>query len=304
MGKLSTATYKETLKQYAFGIEQDVKSSLADFIAPRVPVGTGTGTYKKFDSQDAFQIYDTRRAVGGRANRIHFDADDPTFNCEANALEIPIDDQERAKAGDKQQALEEARSRTLVISGCLAREKKVVDTAFATISAADTWDHTGNTDIVSAIDAQLVAMSKATGRMPNRMVIGLNPWTWVKNHKSVLDRHSPTNGKGVSLDGFAAMLAAPGIDIRVSVLAYDKSMKPKTPNKNFIFGNDILLFYANPNPTEFDPSFMKTFSIGNQSVEDVYTYRDDSCRSDILAVDWSEDVEVISTLCAKRISLV
>ena len=304
MGKLSTATYKETLKQYAFGIEQDVKSSLADFIAPRVPVGTGTGTYKKFDSQGAFQIYDTRRAVGGRANRIHFDADDPTFNCEANALEIPIDDQERAKAGDKQQALEEARSRTLVISGCLAREKKVVDTAFATISAADTWDHTGDTDIVSAIDAQLVAMAKATGRMPNRMVIGLNPWTWVKNHKSVLDRHSPTNGKGVSLEGFAAMLAVPGIDIRVAVLSYDKSKKPKNADKEFVFGNDILMFYANENPTEFDPSFMKTFSIGNQSVEDVYTYRADDCRSDILAVDWSEDVEVISNLCAKRISLV
>ena len=99
-------------------------------------------------------------------------------------------------------------------------------------------------------------------------------------------------------------LAVPGIDIRVAVLSYDKSMKPKTPNKDFIFGNDILMFYANPNPTEFDPSFMKTFSIGNQSVEDVYTYRDDSCRSDILAVDWSEDVEVVSNLCAKRISLV
>lgn len=304
MGKLSTATYKETLKQYAFGIEQDVKSSLADFIAPRVPTGTGTGTYKKFDTQDAFQVYDTRRAVGGRANRIHFDANDATFNCEANALEIPIDDQERAKAGDKQQALEEARSRTLVINGCLGREKKVVDTAFSTISAAATWDHTGDTDIVAAIDAQLVAMARATGRMPNRMVIGLNPWTWVKNHKSVLDRHSPTNGKGVSLEGFAAMLAVPGIDIRVAVLSYDKSRKPKTEDKEFIFGNDILMFYANPNPTEFDPSFMKTFSIGNQSVEDVYTYRDDSCRSDILAVDWSEDVEVISNLCAKRISLV
>ena len=304
MGKLSTATYKESLKQYAFGVEQDVKSSLADFIAPRVPTGTGTGTYKKFDTKDAFQVYDTKRAIGGKATRISFDANDATFNCEANALEIPIDDVEREKAGDAQQVLEEARSRTLVIGGCLAREKKVVDTAFAAVSASDTFDHTGNDDIIAKIDAQLSNIALATGRMPNRMVIGLNPWIWIKNHKSVLDRHTPTNGKGVSLEGFAAMLAVPGIDIRVAVLSYDKSKKPKAADKEFVFGNDILMFYANENPTEFDPSFMKTFSIGNQSVEDVYTYRDDSCRSDILAVDWSEDVEVISNLCAKRISLV
>ena len=304
MGKLSTATYKESLKQYAFGVEQDVKSSLADFIAPRVPVGTGVGTYKKFDTKDAFQIYDTKRAVGGKATRISFDADDPTFNCETNALEVPIDDQEREKSGGNDQALEEARSRTLVINACLAREKKVLDLALNGLSAADTWDHTGNDDIIAKIDAQLVAGAKATGRMFNSMVIGLGAWTWIKNHKSVLDRHVYSDAKAVSLTGFAAMLAFPSIDVRVGVLAYDKNKKGKTEDKEFVLGNEILLFHRSPNPTQFDPSFMKTFSIGNQSVESVYTYRADDCRSDILAVDWSEDVKVISTMCAKRISLV
>ena len=32
-------------------------------------------------------------------------------------------------------------------------------------------------------------------------------------------------------------------------------------------------------------------------------YREEKVRSDILAVDWSEDVKVISTLCAKRIQV-
>ena len=72
MGNLSTATYKETLKQYAYGVAQDVKSALADFIAPRVPVGVGTGMFKKFDDKNAFQRYDTARAVGGPATRIEF----------------------------------------------------------------------------------------------------------------------------------------------------------------------------------------------------------------------------------------
>ena len=65
MSKLGTSTYKETLKNYAYGVAQDVGSKLADFIAPRVPVGVGTGMFKKFDDKNAFQIYDTSRAVGG-----------------------------------------------------------------------------------------------------------------------------------------------------------------------------------------------------------------------------------------------
>ena len=54
---------------------------------------------------------------------------------------------------------------------------------------------------------------------------------------------------------------------------------------------------------QYDPSFAKTFSIGSNSVESVREYRAESNRSDILAVDWSEDVQVVSAACARRITL-
>ena len=153
MSKFGTSTYSETLKQYAYGIAQDTKSALADFIAPRVPVGAATGQFKKFDDKNAFQVYDTARAVGGPANRISFEATDGTFNCKANALEIAIDDQERLAAGDQDAALEEAKTRTVVISAGLAREKKVIDLMTNGLSAAATWDSTGSNDPIVAIDA-------------------------------------------------------------------------------------------------------------------------------------------------------
>ena len=56
MGKLGTSTYVETLKSYAYGVAQDVKTTLADFIAPRVPVGVGSGQFKKFSDKNAFQV--------------------------------------------------------------------------------------------------------------------------------------------------------------------------------------------------------------------------------------------------------
>ena len=301
MGKLGTSTFSETLKNYAFGIAQDVKTTLADFIAPRVPVGMGSGQFKKFDEKNAFQVYDTARAVGGPATRMEFNADDEYFNCAANALEATIDDQEREKAGDAQTALEEAKVRTLVINAALAREKKVFDLIKKSVSVAST--SSGDDDPIDLIDAEIEAIANATGLLPNRMVIGLGAWRKIKNHAEVLKRQSGTSNKGVSLDVFAGMLLNPTIDIRVGVMAYDTAKMGKAAAKQNVVGSEIFIFHGNDNPTQYDPGFAKTFSIGANSVEDVRMYREEKVRSDILAVDWSEDVKVISTLCAKRIQV-
>ena len=303
MGKLGTSTFSETLKNYAFGVAQDVKTSLADFIAPRVPVGMGSGQFKMFNEKNAFQVLDTARAVGGPATRMEFNADDEYFNCAANALEATIDDQEREKAGDAQTALEEAKVRTLVINAALAREKKVFDLIKSGVSVASTWTSSGDDDPIDLIDAEIEAIANATGLLPNRMVIGLGAWRKIKNHAEVLKRQSGTSNKAVSLDVFAGMLLNPMIDIRVGVMAYDTAKMGKAADKKNVVGSEIFIFHGNDNPTQYDPGFAKTFSIGANSVEDVRMYREEKVRSDILAVDWSEDVKVISTLCAKRIQV-
>ena len=277
MGKLGTSTYVETLKSYAYGVAQDVKTTLADFIAPRVPVGVGSGQFKKFSDKNAFQVYETLRAVGGKAKRIEFEASDGNFNCAANALELPIDDQEREKAGDAQTALEEAKTRTLVINAALAP--------------------------IDEIDEQIAAIATETGLMPNRMVIGLGAWRILKNHANVLKRQTGVSNKGVSLEVLAGMLLNPAMDIRVGVMSADSAKMGKTASKSNVVGSEIFLFHGSDNPTQYDPGFAKTFSIGATSVEDVRMYRDEGCRSDIIAVDWSEDVQVVSTICAKRITV-
>lgn len=303
MGKLGTSTFSETLKNYAFGVAQDVKTSLADFIAPRVPVGMGSGQFKKFNEKNAFQVYDTSRGVGGTATRMAFEAADEFFNCAPNALEVAIDDQEREKAGSADTALEEAKVRTLVINAALAREKKVFDLIKSGVSVASTWTSSGDDDPIDLIDAEIEAIANATGLLPNRMVIGLGAWRKIKNNAEVLKRQSGTSNKGVSLEELAGMLLNPTIDIRVGVMAYDTAKMGKAANKQNVVGSEIFIFHGNDNPTQYDPGFAKTFSIGANSVEDVRMYREEKVRSDILAVDWSEDVKVISTLCAKRIQV-
>ncbi|MBO7309050.1 MAG: hypothetical protein J6V38_05400, partial [Kiritimatiellae bacterium] len=158
-------------------------------------------------------------------------------------------------------------------------------------------------DPIDLIDAEIEAIANATGLLPNRMVIGLGAWRKIKNHAEVLKRQSGTSNKAVSLEELAGMLLNPMIDIRVGVMAYDTAKMGKAANKQNVVGSEIFIFHGNDNPTQYDPGFAKTFSIGANSVEDVRMYREEKVRSDILAVDWSEDVKVISTLCAKRIQV-
>ncbi len=47
---------------------------------------------------------------------------------------------------------------------------------------------------------------------------------------------------------------------------------------------------------------MKTFRLRRGGVDVVHTYRDDSTRSDILAVDWNEDIRVTSAVCARKLT--
>ena len=122
---MSASTFNVTLTNYARGIAQDLKSSLALFIAPEVVVPAATGQYKSFDDKNAFQVLDTSRAVGGAARRLQFAATDPTYNCLPQALEIPIDDHERDEAGQGDPLhLEQAKSRTLVSSAVASHEAK------------------------------------------------------------------------------------------------------------------------------------------------------------------------------------
>jgi len=305
MGKIGTSTYIQTLKDYAYGVAQDVQSSLADFIAPRCTVGVGIGKFKKYSDKNAFQVYNTDRAVGGKANRMEFLATDGDFHCNPNALEIPIDDAERTYAGDAADQIEEAKVRALVVNACIGREKKVFDLVKANVAAEagkGVWS-AGANDPIAELDAALEAIAVETGLLPNRMVIGIGAWRILKNHPEVVKRHMHVSNKGVSLDVLAGLLLNPNIDIRIGTLSADANKMGKTASKSNIVGSEIFMFHGNENPTQYDPSFAKTFSIGPNSVESVRAYRDEQSRSDVYAVDWSEDVQVVSAICAKRITV-
>ena len=302
----SSSTYNQTLTQYAYGVAQDTKSALADFIAPRVSVATSTGKYKKFNSREAFAALDTSRSIGSASKRIDFSASDGSYNCNPQSLEIAIDDQERALAGlSEPLALEESKVKTLVTSAIVSHEQKVFSTITSSVTSTASkgeWSSADN-DPISEIDEQIEAIIKSTGMMPNRLVFGLAAWRTFRNHKKVLARQPGAEQAALNYPSASSLFLNPKIEIQVGVLSYDTSTKAAVATKSNIVGSAVYIFYSSSNPTYYDPSFAKTFSIGCEGLGQVTQYRDESVQSDIFRVSWGVDTQVVSTELVRRLAI-
>jgi hypothetical protein len=305
MGARTIAAYNPTLTHYAQGLAQDLSSAIADFVAPLVEVPAGLGRYKQFDEKNAFQIYNTERALGGPATRIQFAATDPAFDCRPQALEAGIDDAEYDAAGeDNSQRLDESRVRTLLSSATLAHEDKVIQAAktVAAVGGKGVWSN-ASIDPIAEIDEQIEALATACGMMPNRIVFGLGAWRVARNHPKVINRMPSNAAVGVMIQQFAAMLMNPNMEIRVGVMSKDTSKFGAAKNAANIVGAEVFLFIGQDKPSEYDPTFMKTFMTRMGGVDAVRTYRDESTRSTVHAVDWSEDVKVTGLAAVKRLTI-
>jgi hypothetical protein len=308
MSRRNNANYNGRLTSYAAGLAQDpTKDGLADFILPRVGTGVSHGQYKRYSGKNAMQVVETARALGGPATRITFESDDPFYNCKPHALEAPIDDAERDAAGDvegAQNALEEGKTSALVSGAKLSREVRcqaLVD-SLTPVASVGVWSDP-DVDPIKEIDDEIAAITTRTGIMPNRIAIGLSAWIVLRHHPKVLGRQPGAANQGVTLAQFAGMLANPSIQIKLGILSRDTNKFGKAKNATNIFGAKVLIFIGSDSPTIYDPSFGKTFATKRNSIDQVYTYREQSNRSDILAVDWSEDMQVVFSEAASLIAI-
>lgn len=300
------STVNQVLTNYAHGIYQDMQSALANFIAPVVPVTGTVGQYKKFDDKNAFQTYDTSRAIGGPRKRIEFEATDPNYDCRPQGLEIAIDDHEEKMGGSGDPLnLRQAKVRTLVHSGVLGHEAKVFSIMASKVNAAPdvgVWSNSAK-DPVEEIDAMIQAIANESGRMPNRIVFGLGAWSVFRNHAKVIGRQPGASLIGLSTAQAQSMLLNPAIDIRVGLLSRDITKFGAAKNAINIVGADVWVFYNDNNPTQYDPGFAKTFMPLGDAIDAVREYREERNASDMLALDWAEDVQVVSTVLVRRIAL-
>jgi hypothetical protein len=141
-----------------------MSKSLANFFAPVVPTAS-LRPVQDVRPEERLQIPQTVRAIGGDANRLAFESDDAYFNCAPNALEVVIDEHERALAGEaRMPQLEQGKIAALLATAKLAREAEVISKARAALTAVSgkgVWSG-ATVDPIDQLDEQIEAIAKAT----------------------------------------------------------------------------------------------------------------------------------------------
>jgi hypothetical protein len=307
MSKLASVSSSPILREYSQGAAQSAMSSVADFLAPTVPVGTSTGRFKKYTAKSRFRIPDTRRGLGGAATQIGFSAEDKTFNCQPHALDFPVDNLEQIESDGLMNIMQEGADICSQI-GALAHEKTVIDAALGVLDSPVALAIANSDDVIDQIDKDILTVIKAAkmGALMNiGILFGAGAWRVVKNHPSVRARYV-SGGKAQfsnpSLTDFGSLLISKA-DARVSLMCYDDAPEGKDEDIEFALDGDIIVFARTAQPTRFDPSFMKTFRLRNQwMVPGTYQWPDG--RGESAKFDWSEDVQVTNEAAAVRRSVV
>lgn len=307
MSTSQTIVRNETLTTYGRGIYPDLKPiiDLADKIAPRVLTGTATGDYNVFNERQAFVAYDATRAIGGKARRIGFLASNEKFDCTPYALEIPIDDAEFDRAGDRggEQLLREAKTRTLLLNAANSHLKLVCAAAMAEATAATSgagqWS-TDDVDPIKEIDAEIAKMWEDTGLTPNRLVLDLGAWTALRNNALVIKRFQGI-AAAPTIEQVKALFAVP-LDLVVATAALSANFgQTAGAKKSALGGKKALLFFASDSATQYDPSFCKTFTTDLQLFEGIGTYREP--RAEVIAADWTADIRATSAKLGRLFSV-
>lgn len=294
------------LTGYARVIAQRETTPVADILAPEVRVGATIGQYKQFDTKASFQVYKTLRAVGGQSTRITFEGSDPTYNCKPHGLEHAIDDSERETYGNgdplgiEQQAVE-----NLVIGAKLSRESRVITAINAAVTAVagkGVWGDNNN-DPIKEIDEQIEAIATNIGQLPNQLVFGLTAWKRVVHNANVLGRMPGADLQEVNKERVARLITLnPSINISIGTMVQDNNGPGMAEDKAQLVGNECYIFYSSRNATRMDASFAKTFTGGRGGITQVRRWRDENAHSDVVSVDWSEDIKVTASIAGKRIT--
>ena len=298
-------TISTTLMTFAQGAAQAAINPVADFLAPTVNVPTSTGQYKEFSQKSRFRLPDLRRAAGGRAVTIAFDANDKTYNCTPHSLDYPVE-RESVSQQEFDLYFRDGAVAVSEISG-LYHEKKVIDLALAAVGAGTGKVWNKDADPIADLDAEILTVAKNAkygSAMSIGVLFGANAWRIFKNAAGVRNKFVVGNAKAgnvaIPTVESTGQLLLGNPEVRTTFMVYDNAPEGKAEDIQFLLDTSILIFARKDQPTRFDPSFMKTFRLDGRWMVPG-TYQRDDGRVEVIKFDWSEDVQTVNAAAASRL---
>lgn len=313
---LGAATLNYQLTAYAQGLWNDISDviKLAERLAPTTPVAGASGQFKKFDDKNSFLPEKTARALGADPVLISFNANDDSYSCRPQALEVRVDLAEDQAAGSfggdvATNLLDQGKIRALLNKVALSHVLDVTNVVLANTTAqpnTGNWSDPG-VDPIDQINAQLLAIANDCGSMQNvKLTMDLGVWNTLRSHPKVKARAlfgAASALASISLDQLSAALLYP-VDIMPANVVYDTARLNQSANKARALSGVCLVHYSVPNATIYDPSAFKSFTVGQAGfLGSVRTYEAPNQLWRGHLVDWSRDIKQTSSLSMRRINV-
>lgn len=262
------------------------RNNIASFIAPEVVVGGGIFHYKDYGLGNAFTPIEMRRALGGPTKMLHLNVNDLQDINTEYSLGTFIDDQERENNPLDISQLEQRKITDLVntvmnnnLYLTLALARTVTASTVTQIpglsipsgggASNPNWSVSTN-DPVNDINLCCKFIADNYGILPNRIYFDSRAWLIYINNPLVRGRFQGVLIQSITPQNAGSMWNIP--------------LEPRVNQGALYEGgtglSEVLIFFGQDAPGQFDTSFMKTFVNVAGRFTNIRSWRDEDTSSD------------------------
>lgn len=279
---------------------QNAANYFAKAIFPICPVPQSSDNYYIFDKEDLLRDNWQRKPAYGKVMPAVLSEHTATYNCVVDQMIMGIDQirqtdltrrqgpalkdprQQRTKAMAEQANIHQDRqfAKSFFNADVWANEWTGVDSTTTTGKQFIKFSN-ANSDPITFIADQKLAMHEQTGRTPNKLALGANVFNALKQHEGILERikygGTSANPAQVDKNVLAQLFGVDEIVVLMSI--YNQAKQGKDAEMAFIGDPDsMLLAYATSTPSPEEPSAGYIFTwdmLGDGQMMPIFHYEGD-----------------------------
>jgi hypothetical protein len=283
--------------------DYEKKNQIASFIAPEVVVGGGIYFYKDYGLGNAYTRIDMRRALGGATKMLHLSVNDLSDINDELGLATFIDDKEREQNPSSIAVLEQRKITDLVNTVMNNNLYLVLDAARtianhgsggdgAISGVTGIWGASTTNDPVNEINLVCKFISDNYGIVPNRIYFDSGAWIKYQNNPQVRGRFQGVQVQAVTPEN--------------TVQLWNTPLQPKINQGALYEGgvfSDCIIFFGQDGPSQFDPTFMKTFVNVAGRFTRIRSWRDEDTSSDKYKAQLYQKIKLTGQATAVRLTI-
>jgi hypothetical protein len=289
------------LSNMALAYYQSDAKAFAKSIFPICPVVLSSDNYYIFNKEDLLRDNWRRKPAYGKVDPAVLSEHTDSYACQVDQMIMGIDRIRQTDLVRRQgpRAVDPRTQRTKAMagqanihqdvifaskffkSGVWGHEEKGVDTTTPGENEFIKFSN-GNSDPVAIIDNRKTLMEQSTGRMPNRLAIGVNVYNALKLHPAILERvkygGSTANPAMVTENVLAQLFGVERLTVQRSIM--NKAELGQNADMQYIGDpNGFLLAYATDAPSINEPSAGYIFTwdmLGDGNIMPILNYDGES----------------------------